>query len=265
MKDYRQPFEEIKKLVEKQNYIEASDQLELFLEEIEKDYQTQKGLSFSFNHILEVYEYEYFKKSQTQITHTDLNISAFYRFYGFVLMRLNLFTDAIKAYQNALEWNPVDLDALLQLVELYKRTEQLEKVKEYSFLCYDLCCTRATLAHFYRGLGFYYLEKQKADIAIALYTYSNIYFETKQAKEELGYLEQALKQPVKNYTIKQLQEILKQNQIPVGPNADTIGITYRVGQLELEAGNIENAKDCFAMVYDITMDKEVKELLEKLQ
>ena len=264
MKDYQKPFEEIKKLVEKQNYTEAADQLEPFLEEIETDYKTQKGNSFSFNHILEVYEYEYFKKPQIQTSYTDLNISAFYRFYGFVLMRLNLFTDAINAYQNALNWNPVDLDAILQLVELYKRTEQVEKVKEYSFLSYDLCSTRATLAHIYRGLGFYYLENQKPEIAIPLYIYSNIYFETKQANEELNYLEKALHQPSKKYTIKELQEILKQNQIPVGPNADTIGITYRVGQLELEAGNIQNAKDCFTMVYDLTMDTEVKEILEKI-
>ncbi len=264
MKDYHEPFEEIKKLVEKQNYTEAADRMELFMAEVEHAYKEQKGDAFSFNHILEVYQYEYFKKPQTSPVYTDLNISAFYRFYGFVLMHLHLFMDAIEAYENALSWNPVDLDALLQLVELYKRTKQPEKVKEYSFLCYDLCCTRATLAHFYRGLGFYYLEKQKPDIAIPLYIYSNIYYETKQANHELDYLEKALNQPIKKYTIPQLQEILKANQIPIGPNADTIGIAYRVGQLELETGNMENARDCFTMVYDLTMDLEVKEILEKL-
>lgn len=264
MKDYREPFEEIKKLVEKQNYEEAADRLEPFMEEIEDAYQSQKGSTFSFNHILEVYEYEYFHKPESTPAYTDLNISAFYRFYGFVLMHLNLFTEAIEAYENALTWNPVDLDALLQLVELYKRTEQLEKVEEYSFRCYDYCCTRATLARFYRGLGFYYLGSYKPEVAIPLYIYSNIYYETKQAHNELDYLEKALCQPVNEYTISELQDILKEYHIPVGPNPDTLGIAYRVGQLELEAGNIENAKDCFTMVYDLTMDAEVKEILEKI-
>ena len=65
MKDYKEPFEEIKKLVEKQNYEDAADLLEPFLEEIEAAYQSKKGSSFSFNHILEVYEYEYFKRPVT--------------------------------------------------------------------------------------------------------------------------------------------------------------------------------------------------------
>lgn len=264
MKDYKEPFEEIKKLVEKQNYNEAADCLESFMEEIEEAYKSQKGTAFSFNHILEVYEYEYFQKPASAPAYTELNISAFYRFYGFVLMHLNLFTEAIEAYQNALIWNPADLDALLQLTELYKRTRQPEKVKEYSYLCYNYCCTRATLARFYRGLGFYYLEMQKPEIAIPLYIYSNIYYETNQANQELDFLEKALNQPIKEYTIPQLQEVLTKNQIPTGPNPDTLGIAYRVGQLELEAGNIDNARDCFTMVYDLTMDAEVKEILEKI-
>lgn len=264
MKDYKAPFEKIKKLVEKQNYDDAADLLEPFMEEIETAYQAKKGTAFSFNHILEVYEYEYFKKPLTPPEYTDLNISAFYRFYGFVLMHLNLFTEAIEAYEKALSWNPVDLDAILQLVELYKRTGELEKVKKYSFLCYDFCCTRATLARFYRGLGFYYLETQQPDIAIPLYIYSNIYYETKQANNELDFLEKALNAPLKQYSIQELQAVLKGNQIPIGPNPDTLGIAYRVGQLELESGNIDNARDCFTMVYDLTLDAQVKEILEKI-
>lgn len=264
MKDYRTPFEEIKKLAEKQNYEEAADRLETFMEEIEADFSTKKGTAISFNHILEVYEYDYFKKSEAAPVYTDLNISAFYRFYGFVLMHLNLFTEAIEAYENALSWNPVDLDALLQLIELYKRTKEPEKVREYSFRSYDLCCTRATLAQFYRGLGFYYLENYKPEAAIALYLYSNIFYPTKQADEELSYLRTALNQPVREYSIRELQKLLSDYQIPTGPNPDTLGIAYRVGQLELDAGNIENAKDCFSMVYDLTRDEEVREILEKI-
>ena len=264
MKDYRKPFEEIKKLVEKQNYEDAAELLEPFLDEIESSYQAQKGKAFSFNHILEVYEYEYFLKPTTPPEYTDINISAFYRFQGFVFMHLNLFTEAIEAYEKALSWNPVDLDAILQLVELYKRTGEPEKVKEYACLCYDFCCTRATLASFYRALAFYYLETKQPDIAIPLYIYSNIYYETKQANAELDFLEKALNKPINRYTIPELQSILKTNQIPIGPNADTLGIAYRVGQLELESGNIDNARDCFTMVYDLTLDAELKEILEKI-
>lgn len=262
MKDYQIEFEYIKKLVEKKEYNSAKDNMKLLLEKLENELNEKKGTYFSFNHILEAYEYQYFKETN-KINHTDINISAFYRFYGFILMNLNEIGPAITAYELALDWNPVDLDSLFQISELYKRSGDLKNTKQITFQLYNYCCTRATLAHFYRNLGFYYLESYKPQIAIPLYIYSNIFYETKQAHSELEYLEKALKKPNKNYTLKELQTILKQEQIPIGPNPDTIGIAFRVGQLEMEAGNISNAFDCFSMVYDLTYDEEAKMLLEK--
>lgn len=264
MKDYQIEFEQIKQLVEKKENKSAKENMKLLLETLEMEFNEKKGTYFSFNHILEAYEYQYFK-SPSIINHTDINISAFYRFYGFILMNLNEIGAAITAYEIALDWNPVDLDSLFQISELYKRSGDLKNTKRITFELFNYCCTRATLAHFYRNLGFYYLESYKPQIAIPLYIYSNIYFETKQAHSELDYLEKALKKPIKKYTLKELQTILELEQIPIGPNPDTVGIAFRVGELELEAGNISNAYDCFSMVYDLTHDKEAKILLEKAE
>lgn len=57
---------------------------------------------------------------------------------------------------------------------------------------------------------------------------------------------------------------LKKEDIPIGPHPDTLGITYRAGQLELLKGCRDNARDCFAMVYDLTLEEEIKELLAQL-
>ena len=186
-----------------------------------------------------------------------------YRLLGFALMKVNRLDEAIMAYNHGLDWNPVDLDTLLQLGELYKITNNIKSLRKVSFEAYNFCCTRATLARFYRNLGYYYLEEYKPEIARALYLYSNIYFKTDNADNELKVINEATKEAKNDLSLKELQSILEGEKIPLGPNSDTLGITYSVGQIEMDNQNSENAADCFAMVYDLTMDEEVLTLLKK--
>ena len=254
-----------KNYTEKSNYIEAERSMKAALKKIEAALSTEKGTLFSFNHILEVYYFRFFKNAGSQeISYAPFNIGAFYRFYGYILIRLENYKDAITAYENALDWNPVDLDSIFQLVELYKKTKDLKHTREVTLEAYNYCCSRATLAHFYRNLGFYYLESYQPEIATALYLYSNIFSPSESADRDLAYLEEALKRPTPQLSIQEIQAILKENAIPAGPNPDTVGITFRTGQLELENEHLETARDCFMLVYDLTLDSEAKSYLDKL-
>ncbi len=255
-------YSQAKELIKDKNYKEAIDVLKKLITEAESQYKGLEGKVFSFNHILETYYYAYFKKDVSKIEYTDYNINAFYRMLGFAQMHMDKHIDAITSYDKALKWNPVDLDTYLQLAELYKKVENLEGEKRVTLESYNYCCTRSTMARFYRNMGFYYLQKYMPDVAGALYVYSNIYYETEYAHNELDFIAKATQKEIPDYDIGSLQKILSDNDIPIGPNSDTIGITYRVGQLELEAGNKDAARDCFMMVYDLTQDEEVKQILE---
>lgn len=252
----------INDLIKEENYKAAIPLLKELCEGIDKKYENQKV--FSFNHILESYYYVCFFKDDSNLTYAEHNINSYYRMLGFCNMKIGKNIDAVYAYNKALTYNPVDLDTMLQLGELYKKIGNLEMLYEVTLKAYNYCSTRATMARFYRNLGFYFLEKYEPDTALVLYQYSNIYCETTAANNELKYIASALNTPIKNYDLKYMQDVLNEKQIPLGPNPDTIGITYRVGQLELAANNIDSAKDCFTMVYDITNDDEVLEILNKL-
>lgn len=258
-------YEEIKALVSKKNYEKADLKLTELLKDITPQYTGKKGKQFCFNHILEVYYYEYFINRSEAPSYLDVNLNAFYRLQGFIKMQCQDTTAAITAYKEALAWNPVDLDSLLQLGELYKTSQMPDECLEITNQAYHFCCTRATLARFYRNLGFYYLEKYKPEVATALYLYSNYFNSSKQAQSELDFLEKALKRETPKLSLKEIQSILKSHSIPLGPDPDALGITYRVGQLEEAKGNFQNAFDCYSMVYDVTMDKEVMEDIKRIQ
>lgn len=254
-----------KSQVEKRNYRQAKTSMEAVLQKIEAAFSNENSSLFSFNHILELYYFRFFKnREEAQISYAPFNIGAFYRFYGYILMHLQKYKKAIKAYENALHWNSVDLDSLFQLGELYKTANDIERTREITLEAYNYCCSRATLAHFYRNLGFCYLESYQPDIATALYLYSNIFSPSQSANRDLAYLEEALQRPTPELSIADMQAILKENKIPVGPNPDTVGITFRTGQLELENQHYETAGDCFMLVYDLTLDEEAKSYLEQL-
>lgn len=256
-------YEQAKHYVEKGDFKNAELSMKAVLQKIEAEFSKEKGQLFSFNHILEVYYFRFFKNAGSQeIAYAPFNIGAFYRFYGYILLRLQKYKKAIAAYKAALDWNPVDLDSLFQLSELYKKIKDLKNTRKVTLESWNYCCSRATLAHFYRNLGFYHLEGYQPDIAVPLYLYSNIFSPSESADRDLKYLEEALKRPTPELSIQEIQAVLKENKIPAGPNPDTIGITLRTGQLELENKNYETARDCFMLVYDVTLDEEVKNYLK---
>ncbi|MBE5939872.1 MAG: tetratricopeptide repeat protein [Lachnospiraceae bacterium] len=263
-------YENCKKLVSKKDFKEARDSLKELISLVEPLYVSPLKKYYSFNHIIESYYYAFFMKDDSELNYTFHNINGYYRLLGYVYMQLERYDDSIVAYNKALNYNPVDLDTLFQLGELYKKQGNVRGLKKLTFELYDYCCSRATIAHFYRNLGYYYLENKKPQEAMALYIYSNIFYETKQAVSELEFLKKSLyltdeyEDSLKN-NIKGLQKILEDNNIPTGPNPDTIGITYRVGEIERDNFRYENAFDCFSMVYDLTLDNEVKKEIDKLE
>ena len=257
-------YNKCKNLVTKKDYKNAREAIKELIDAVEPLYISPLKKYYSFNHILDSYYYSYFFKDTEELNYAMHNINDYYRLYGFIFMHLERYDEASVAYNKALLYNPVDVDTYFQLGELYKKTGNIRGVKKISFEVYNYCCSRATMAHFYRNLGYYYLENYKPETALALYIYSNIFYETKQALSEIDFLKSTV--PSLNDThifslkkdIKKLQSILEENNIPTGPNPDTIGITYRVGQLEMQALNYENACDCFTLVYDLTLDKDVE-------
>ena len=259
-----QLWSKAKNLIKDKDYKAAIPVIKELTDKVEAMYDNHSNKLFSFNHILETYYYAYFMKDVSQLEYTEYAINAYYRTLGFCQMHIGKHIDAIKSYEKALKWNPVDLDTYLQLAELYKKVNNLDSLRKVTFESYNFLCSRATMARFYRNLGFYYLEKYEPELAVILYKYSNIYYETEFANKELEFIAKAIRNEIPEYSLKYMQEKINEYNIPVGPNPDTIGITYRVGQLELEAGNTKEAKECFMMVYDLTQDYEVENILKSL-
>ena len=222
------------------------------------------NINISLNHVMEYYIYATFFNPKDAVEVSDRPYGRYFREYGDLLMSKERFKAAEAAYKDAISWNPVDLDSILGLAECYKHLNMLERYLIVTKEAYRYCCTRATMARYYRNMGYYYVSKYEPEVARCCYLYSNIYFHTDNADSELKYLEEALKDKTPDMTIAQMQEVFKEKDIEPGPNPDTIGIVYRVGELMMEDKEYALARDCFSIVYDITREEQLEKLLDEL-
>lgn len=264
--EINQLFEEVKKLVADEEFEKAKPMMEEIIKSASGRFEeTSEDIYLSLNHIMELYEYSYYFPTSKNIKCTDLMYNEFYRYYGVILGNLEKKAEAEEAFLTAIKWNPVDLESILCLADLYiTMPERIEDYLKSTIDAHRYCCTRSTMARYYRNMARYYLEKYEPRIARALYVYSNIYFQSEAADSALDFIKKALNEETPEYTIKELQKILEEKNIELGPNADTIGIIYRVGNLMLSDKDYDRAKDCFAIVYDITQDEATLELLSQI-
>ncbi len=257
MKQYEQVMQQI------QDKTVTEEAIESFLKEAERLYQKEVNACLSFNHPVEACYYEYYV-SKEEFVRVPVNMGYLYRTLGMMYEKERKLRKAETSYNLAYRWNPVDLDTMYCMIEYYKKENELEKLKKMTDKSYSYCCTRADIAHYYRNLGFYYLEKYEADVAEALYGYSQCFYETKQAENELAYLAKAKQQEVKKSSVESMQRVLEQKGIPIQPSQKTLAITYQVGKAFLQSGDVDSAKECFLMVYDLTQDEELQALLTSL-
>ena len=120
------------------------------------------------------------------------------------------------------------------------------------------------MARYYRNMGYYHISKYNTQTARCCYIYSNIYYNTENADRELEYLKSALGDDTPQWSIKEMQKMLEQSDIEPGPNPDTIGVIYRVGELMMNDHEYSLARDCFSICYDITQEELLARMLKQL-
>ena len=62
---------------------------------------------------------------------------------------------------------------------------------------------------------------------------------------------------MKEKDLDQIQKILKDNEIPTAANSVTLALLYKAAEEAENAGDKDQALDCYRMVYDLTADEDV--------
>lgn len=209
-----------------------------------------------FNHVLERYLYEYwngvtsesYKISQEPYNLAYMRIGAEYRSSG-------QDDEAVKAYMHASLISPADLDACFSLAMVYRDMGRWKDMKECVKRAYGYIFTRTDIAQYYRYLGCYELEMYHPDNALALYRYSDLFSRSEAADAQIGFLKEAGTDMTDMDTDK-LRKVISKENIPLQPDPDTIGITFKVGKNEIKYGDPSYGRLLLRSVWELTGDEE---------
>ena len=233
-------------------------------ENLERYNKNMSKKKISIFHISEVFLYEYyFNQSEYEFTQEDeaqlyIKEAAQDEQEGHI-------DKALQKYICAHHANPVSVEIYANIIRCYRLMGNLDELYHYTIESYRYCCTRAELARYYRNLGYFYLEKYQPDLAAALYQYSILYYESKQAENEIAFLNKAMKKEMKKNDIGQLQKMIIEAGIPVEADLITLGLRYKAGEEAEKKKDYRQALDCYKMVYDLSNDKEIANRISYLE
>ena len=210
------------------------------------------------------------KKDINNINNMNYKMNTVYNYLGNIEFEYGNYDKAIDYLNEAIQWNPYDFSANMELAESYKAKNDIEKYYSLTLNSIDYIYKEKDLARYYRNLGYYYIEKQKWELAKAVYLYSLKFENNATAEQELKYIIQNTgddNAPEKE----ELINILTENKIETYILKDNLAIIYNMysqmeqsNQLNSNLGEtIQNLINSYVNLKDYIDVEDTEELAEE--
>ncbi len=264
--------EEILKKVEfltfKQEYEEALELLEPLVKMADDDpmYQDNDEIVYhSFDSFFEVLLYDMLYEPEREMKDVSFPASEIYLRYGALLFELEQYDAAGEALEQAHLWNPTSVKIAAEYAEVFKKRGDMEKFDELTREMFLYAYEPEDLARCYRNLGYYFIEVENYDAAMACYQLSSLYdSDSKQLEDELSFMEDELGVELREMEVEELEKFCDQYNFPLGPDEDVLELAWSCAKMAMEDEENNLARYFLAIICDLTEDEEAVEMLEGL-
>lgn len=212
------------KLIGKRKYEDAKSILLDYIDEVQDLYDRKDGVNYSFKSISQFYLFINKVKVKKQIFWINLMADEAYRLLAYIAVEEKKYDNALEYLNKSLKYNPINVDSFFEIIEAYKMSGNLDNMKESIDNLYDYLYDASSLARYYRNLGFYYIEKEKYELAFSLYLISIRYEHNNFALNEMLYIRKKLNDS--DYIIEDNEAVkmLKENDINIGISSRNLKI-----------------------------------------
>lgn len=199
-----------------------------------------------------------------------LDYSTLYSNYGNVLLHFNDFENALKSFELSNGYNPVNLSAIFGLSKIYKQNNDWDAYYNLTIQSFKYSYTRRDLAQSFKNLSLYYLNEFNESSSLSEENLKLVIFLNKMALEyddDLSYddfKDIIDEKEYDDYSIGEIEEYLKSKGLPYGPGIEVITICKNLGFQLDEDKKVVPALFYFNIVYDLTEDPNIKELIDDL-
>ena len=244
----------------------ALKKLDKFIDEYKSPFENDDDTEYHFftNTLEELIFMRYIgSKNEIKYIPTNQPVLDLYYIYGFLLLEDKQFEKSEKYLKKAIKINPVSSRVILELSEIYK-------IHTYTYNKYYMFVSDALkyayypqdIARCYRQLGFYYIEENQMEIALALFIYSMEYELSPQAYSEIHYIQS--KNSELKLNLDECINIIKNKNIQLGVNPFVLDTLYELAD-EYEKNRLySQSLYYYEIIYDLTNDENILEKIKNI-
>lgn len=263
--DIRKKIENAEKYISEQDYLKALDILEGIIPNICDDERENSECDYvSLNSFFELCIYTEIYRKGRPVRPTPFEFSEVYRLYGFSLYKLMRDDEAEKAFEKAVYWNPVGVPCLLELAEMKYRKKSYKSFLKIIKDCLKYTYSIIELAVCYSNLGRYFYDKGDLDTSSAMYIVSDYFKPNEFVLKKLEGIAKEQNRKFKRLSSEEMKSICERNDISFGVNPEIIKLAAGVGTDAKRQGNIQAAKYCYDILFSLTGDKAVQDMIFNL-
>ena len=217
---------------------------------------------FNFNNPFEESLYAVSHGPEITVRNLRIPFAETYFLYGNLLFEFERYEEAKTALEKAIRWNPSYTDAQTEYAECMAKLGDLEAHKKFMTSALNLSYTPKDIARAFRGLGYYYVEKEMWNAAAACEYRSLNYEDHPNARNELAYINDVTGKRPKRPTDEEFKQLSEKYGFPKGASDLVLGVAYGMAKQYEKAGSTEGANYFYGIYYSIAKDDEIKKKLE---
>lgn len=244
----------------KGNYDKALELIESLVGQVNGLFEDDSVSEYHcFNELFEMILYDYLQHPTKDVRQPDnFPMADIYSTYGSVLIDLGRINDAQMALSEAIRWNPMSCAIAFEYIETLKKSGDMDAFFDHTLEVFQFAFKRKDIGRCYRNLGYYFIEKELWDEAVACFLLSLEFDEdSKMAQSELYYIQSTIQDAYREPSFEEIEKYSKVYDFPIGADDDVIGLAYTLGCQYNKKHEPKLAKYFLQIAYDLTEDEDI--------
>lgn len=261
-------LEEIQFAVFRKEYKRAEQMLRTMIDKFETGGMFRNDQLTEYHSFYEPFEevlYRFVDRPKKKLHNLELPYARIYHEYGMLLLEQGRYEQAKGVLHKAVRWNPANAQIAFDYMETFKKTGDIASYFRLTQKAFFYAFRREDVAHCYRNLGYYFVQKKLYQAAMGCYLMSMDFdSEDQTAPSELYYIQAVTKKTVNQPTQQELESYAKEYAFPIGADQIVVGMAWKMANKYLAAEKYDAAVYYLKIVYDLTEDEEAKKKLDQI-
>lgn len=256
----------IVKLINDKNMVEAKSLSEKLYAKIKDVYrETDKAKFVSYRNPFEdnLAQLLFETDDEKILNRAPFDFATFLTTYAYTIFETGSPVDAVPILEEAIGFNPVDCGPRFELAECYKILKNKDKLIKVTQDTIAVASSPLAIARCYANMGYLCFDLHELDDAANFYYASLIFAPHPAIPHELRAIAQMKNAPIEPPTHEQIMATMEKYGIHFGPDEKVITVAAQIASDFMLKQDIPNAVMALKLLYNITQDENVKELILK--